>query len=67
LTLLETRSKSPVSRRSFAAAFPPFGRKRVSENARSARMRLKRFDFNTILYASLRRRCDEFRPQKQIQ
>jgi hypothetical protein len=53
LSLLEARSKSPVCCRSFALARGPFGRKRVSEIAESARMRLKRFGCNAILSAAL--------------
>jgi hypothetical protein len=67
LSLIEIMPKNPVCCLRFAAAFPPFGRNRVSENVRSARMRLKRFDFNAILCASLRSRCDKSTPQKQIQ
>jgi hypothetical protein len=33
LSLLETRSKRPMSRRNFAVACPPFGRKIISEIA----------------------------------
>jgi hypothetical protein len=67
LSLLGIRSKSQLSRPSFAAAFEPFDRKRVSGIAQSAHMRLKRLDFNAILYASLRSRCSKFTRQKWIQ
>jgi hypothetical protein len=52
LSLIEIRSKSLVSRLGFAVACPPFGRKRISGIARSARMRLKRFICNAILSAA---------------
>jgi hypothetical protein len=60
--LLETQSKSLASRRSFALARPPFGRKRVSEIALSARMQLKRFGFNAILSAACEAAAAKFAP-----
>jgi hypothetical protein len=50
--LLEVRSKTLVSCRSFAAAYLPFGRMRVSEIAESGRMHLKRFSCNAISSAT---------------
>jgi hypothetical protein len=52
LSLLEIRSKNLVSCHGFALACPPFGRKGVSEIARSAGMQLKRFSCNAILSAA---------------
>jgi hypothetical protein len=63
LSLLETRSRSLLSRRSFAVACPPFGLKRVSEIAQSTGMRLKCFGYNGILPAAFPGRCRKIRLQ----
>jgi hypothetical protein len=43
LSLIKIRRETVFSRLGFAAAFPIFGRKRVTEIARLTRMRPKRF------------------------
>jgi hypothetical protein len=63
LSLIEIEPKSPASRRSFAVARPPFGRKRISEIAQSERMRLKHFSCNAISSVAAEAAAANFTPQ----